>query len=203
MTGMHRRDVMKFSTGAPETDRSKSLISKVVGQWRTNKRYLNKKGGPRVLNLGLNSEFTELVGAVSQDLNPATVLFELERLGSVIRVEGGVKLQVETYVPKGDVLAGFNILGADSEDLTAAVEENLFENPSLPHLHLRTEFDRIRVDVADKIKLWLLKEGQAFHAKVREYISKFDQDVNPDSKYSGGFMKVVLGAFSKVSGGEK
>lgn len=203
MTGLQRRDVLKYASLISQSEGDKSLIAKIIGQWRTQKRYLTKHGAPKVLTLGFNSEFTELVRSVSHDLTPTTVLFELERVGTVVRTEKGVALKMQNYIPKGNVAAGFNILTADSDDLISAVEENLFDNPKLPNLHLRTEYDRVRADAKDELKLRLLKEGQEFHARMRDLISKFDQDVNREPNYMGDFIRVVLGSFSKVSGGNK
>lgn len=199
MTGMHRRDVMRLKgSEAYGGSMGKGLIAKVVGQWRTKKKYLTKSGKPRPLTLGSYAEFAELVASVSQDLSPGAVYFELERVKAVTREGDIVKLNVQNYYPKGDVLAGFNIVERDTEDLICAVEENLFGSSKLPHLHLRTEYDRVRANASEKVKVWLLKEGYAFQVRVRDKIAKFDQDVNPDPKYKGEFIRVALGTFCRI-----
>lgn len=200
MSGMQRKDIARCTAGHSEPSSGKALITKVVGQWQTDKRFLTGKGTPRALTIGQESEFARLVAAVSCDVNPATVLFELERTGSIIRTGESIKLCAETYLPLDDAMAGFNILSMDSDDIISAVEENILTSPRLPHLHLRTEYDRIRADRTEEIKTWLLKEGNAFHTRARNFISKFDEDVNPNPKYRGEFSKVVLGSFSRVRG---
>jgi hypothetical protein len=182
-----------------ETSLSRDVITKVVGQWRQDKRFTTKAGQPRVLSFGeISSQFHELVGTVSQDLNPGTVLFELLRVKAVEETKTGLRLTVQSYVPKGDVVAGFSILANDTDDLTRAVEENVLGNDEVPHLHARTVYDSVRADALPEIKLWLLKEGHQFHGRVREYVSSFDQDINPDATYSGKKSTIVVGSYSRV-----
>lgn len=199
MTGIHRREVSKFKGPVlADEQTSGGLIRKVIGQWQTDSRFLTIRGKPRTLNLGQKSEFAELIRSVSKDLNPATVLFELERLESVIKTDKGVRLTTETHVPRGDPIEGFNYLGRDAEDIVSTVEENVLEDPEIPQLHLRLEYDKVRQDVSEKIKMWFLKEGHAFQIRARDYVSQFDQDVNPELGYKGKFLRVVLSTFSNV-----
>lgn len=199
MSGMQRKDILRCRAEEPESSSSgKALIGKIIGQWQTDRRFLSSNGSPRTLTIGQDSEFAKLVNTVSCDVNQATVLFELERTGSIIRSGRSIRLCMDTYLPLDDALTGFNFLSMDCDDLISAVEENVSMMPGLPNLHLRTDYDRIRADGVDKIKSWFLKEGNAFHTRARNFISKFDQDVNPDQKYSGDFTKVVLGAFSRI-----
>lgn len=198
ITGLNRRNVTNFKDREADWESRKGVVSKVIGQWQTDKRFLTSKGEPRVLDLGPDSEFFKLVQAVSKDLSPATVLFELERIRAVRRTSKGLKLLVEIYVPEGDVIQGLNFLGMDVDGLIGAAEQNLFESPAVPNLHLAVSYDKIRASEDENIRRWLLKEGNSFLIRMRDYVSQFDQDVNPDAKYKGKFMSVLLGTFSKV-----
>lgn len=199
MSGVHRRDVLRLMRSGPAETYEKDLITKVVGLWQTSDKYTTARGIPRVLSLGAeNSDFTKLVLDVSGDLNPGTVLFELERVGAVEQTAKGLKLLIESYVPVGDPTAGFKIYADDSSDLCQSIGENVLKNIELPHLHARTSYDRIRSDKVDEIKKWFLKEGHEFHSKVREKLSEFDQDVNPDPKWKGENVTVSFSSFSNV-----
>lgn len=44
--------------------------------------------------------------SVSKDLNPYTVLFELERIGAVERLSMQARLCAQVATPRGDALAG-------------------------------------------------------------------------------------------------
>lgn len=198
ITGLNRRNVTNFRDREADWESRKGVVSKVIGQWQTDKRFLTSKGEPKVLGVGVDSEFSKLVQAVSKDLNPATVLFELERIKAVKKTPKGLKLLVEIYVPKGDVIQGLNFLSVDVDALIGAAEENLFESPAVPNLHLSVEYDKIRANEYENIRRWLLKEGNLFLIRVRDYVSQFDQDVNPDAMYKGKCMNLLLGAFSKL-----
>jgi len=204
MSGVHRRDVMRLLNQKSEPHYEKDLITKVIGRWQTDEKYITSRGEPRILSYGSDdSEFCALVHSVSKDLNPGTVLFELERVAAVEVTARGLKLLIESYVPKGDPLAGFNILSHDSEDLVSVVEENIFSDPDLPQFHARTVYDNVHPDALDELKRWFLKEGHEFHARVRQKVSQLDQDINPDSKFKGKGLKVVFSSFSAVKKEEK
>jgi len=199
ISGIHRRDVTKFKDEGFSIDASKNLISKIVGQWQTDSDFTTAVNKPRVLSCGFkDSEFDNLVKRISQDLNPATVLFELERLGTAVKSERGVQLHTGTFIPRGDLNQGFKILADDSNDLLNAVEQNLLEENKLENHHLRTTYDGIRSDKVEEIKAWLLKEGSEFHRKARQFISQYDQDVNPVKNFKGKLSKVVLSSFAKT-----
>jgi len=199
MTGIHRRDVLKYSSPEKEQSQVKDFISKIMGQWQNNRSFVTKAGAARVLSIGGDkSEFTALVKSVSGDLNSATVLFELERAEVIERVGSSARLVVDSYTPKGNSEAMFGILEKDLTDIVIAAEENSLASPEIPNLHCRTDYDRIRPAAIPEIKRWLLKEGHAFHARAREFISQFDQDVNPEATFSGKGQKVVVGSYGKV-----
>jgi hypothetical protein len=199
ITGLHRRDVKRLLDENPAVKTAVSLTMRVVGQWRTDPAFMTSARKPRVLSFGTeDSEFHNLVASVSRDLNPATVLFELERVGAVERSSRGLRLVVESYVPTGDFEEGFRILAADFTDLSRSVEQNVIEDPELPHLHARTEYDAVRPENLAEIKRWLIREGHLLHNRTRNYLSQFDQDINPDPEFAGETVRVVLGTFSRV-----
>lgn len=202
--GVHRRDVMRLQEEGLETEGERDLITKIVGQWRGDKRFTTKKGKPKVLSIGgPESEFAQLVASVSQDLNPGTVFFELTRTNAVSVSRDGATLLIESYVPKGDPLAGFQILAKDGEDLVEAVEGNVFLDEELPNFHARTEYDNIRPEAVDRIRRWLLVQGHEFHEKIRNFMSKYDQDVNPDPKFKKKGARIVFSSFSMTELTEK
>lgn len=197
MTGVHRRDALKLmETGVIPTT-AIDLVTKVIGQWQVDERFITKEGAPRILKVtGDKSEFEDLVQSISSDVSPATVLFELERVGAVESSRGGLRLLVGSYVPRGKADEGFGIVAKDIADLVSAVEANVLQKIDPPFFHARTEYDRIRPEGIAALKRWMLREGHQFHARAREAMSKFDQDINPDPKFTGSPVRVVLSGFS-------
>jgi hypothetical protein len=76
------------------------------------------------------------------------------------------------------------------------VEENIFERSSVPNLHIKTFYDNICVSEVENLKRWILKEGAEFHAKMRDYISRFDLDSNPQLFEKKGGARISVGTFS-------
>ena len=199
MTGIHRKDIDRLKEAPPSLSAEESLISRVVGHWQTDRRFITKEGKPRVLTFGfLGSAFGELVESISKELNPATVLFELERTGVVERSPTGIKLLTQSYSPSDKVEYGLTLLADDCGDLMESVQENLSNSHTLPNLHARTVFDKIREEDLDELRSWLKKEGHALHLKARIKLSKLDQEICPKSHYAGKFVKVILGTFSRI-----
>ncbi len=202
MSGMHRRDVMRIYRDEGSVDAAQGLITRIIGQWQQDRRFCTRNGKPRILSFeGPNSDFKRLVSHLSNDLNPATVYFELERTGAVVRTRDGVKLVTRAYVPKGNMKAGFELLANDMDDLVRCVEGNLIGGSKTPHLHGKTEYDNISADAADEIRAWLLREGSALHQKARNFLARFDFDTNSRLKRTGKRIRVALAtfAFSELS----
>ena len=200
MTGVHRPDVLRITEGEGEYKESKNQIVRIVGQWQHNKKFCNPAGKPKVIDIqGKNSEFVKLVQSVSADLNPYTVLFELERSGLAQRTTKGLKLISKLYIPKDNVQGGFDLLAKDMEDLIFAVSENIFEQPIYPNLHIRTEYDNIPAKFIEPVRKWLLEEGSAVHRKARKFLSEKDADFTPNLKdKSDGKLRVSFGTYTRI-----
>ncbi|MCI5065331.1 DUF6502 family protein [bacterium] len=202
VTGLQRKDIKRLQSNPPEEGEA-TLLAKILGQWQGDRRFSTARGKPRVLSIeGAESEFSQLVAAVSKDLKPHTVLFELERIQAVHRSERGIKLLDGALSVTDDVLGGLEFLTEDISDLFHSVEENLFQHLTVPHLHIRTVYDNICVSALPKIRLWILENGSAFHEAARNYISQFDKDLNPKLFHEEGGARVSVGSvsFSSLSG---
>ena len=199
MTGMHRRDISRLYQSSTTKKQAPSLIARLIGQWQHDRRFSTKAGRPRVLSYeGADSEFAALVRSVSKELNSYTLLFELERIGAIEKTTGGIRLLAGSFVPRGDLKEGIDLLSKDMEDLMSAVEENVSELSDVPHLHLKTEYDNVPETLTPLIREWLLKEGSSFHQRARDFISGFDRDINPDVEDDGTRIRVAVGTFSRV-----
>lgn len=200
VTGVHRHDMNRiFREKRPPIRRAASLLARVVGVWESDKRFCNSSGQPRVLSVdGEDSEFRELVLAVSKTLNPGTVLYGLLRAGSVVHAPRGVRLVKAPVSHRKDPARVYELLARDVESLIEASEYNVRHNPEPRNLHLRTEYNNIFKSDIPKIRNWLINEGRKFHARARKFLAKSDLDLNPDRAARGeaaGY-RVVLGAFS-------
>lgn len=182
MTGIHRRDVVRIYKVGNKKVNEIDLISKIIGLWSYGGKYLNKKGKPRDLIFdGNDSEFAELVYAVSSELKPSTILFEMQR-ANYVKVDGNkVKLQNKAAVSNKDLEAGFHMLSDDIGDLITAVTKNLYTDTR--QLHAKTIYDAIPESFLPEIREWMLNKGAKYHDEVSRYLAGFDQDINPKKKY--------------------
>lgn len=197
VSGVHRKDVSRILAEGGPVRVGANLITRVIAHWEQDKRFCTKAGKPKVLDCeGRESEFAELVKSVSAELNPYSVLYELERMGTVERSDKGLRLQQGSSVSPSSLKEGFAMLARDTEDLMEAVEDNLSGEFEPPNLHLRTEYDNILVDAVPKVRAWLIEEGSSLHRRARAFLSQYDKDVSPSDKPGG--IRVVLGAFSRV-----
>lgn len=199
MTGVHRPDVMRLYKSAETPEPKKNIITRIMGQWQSDKKFTTARGTPRTLEIeGKSSEFAKLVHAVSADLNPYTVLFELERQAVVERTSRGLVLKKQAHIPTGDLTEGFQFLSRDANDLIFAVEENLFGQADPPNLHMNTEYDNVSTRHLPEIRRWFLREGSAFHAKARRFLSQFDKDINKRLADNEPSARVAVCAFSRI-----
>lgn len=206
MTGVHRKDVDRLLGEDRELKLSSNIISRVLALWQFDKRFLGQQRQPRLLSFeGKGNDFSKLVSLVSNDVNPSTILFELERSGTVERTERGLRLLNKIALSGSE--EGLSLLAADQSDLFLAVEENILTTPEIPNLHLKTEYDNIPPEDLPEIRDWFLREGSAFHERARAFLSRFDRDVqSPISRGTGALpanttrpsdrARVALGTFS-------
>ena len=201
MTGIHRADVLRLSKGEEvKSDKtSANIVNRLIAQWQSDKRFVTSTGKPRILTFdGKEGEFAKLINSVSSDPNPYSILFELERIGAVETTPRGIRLKTQEYIISSDVKQSFSHLAQDSDDLITAVEENIFVSPEDPNLHLRTEYDNIGTKSLPVIRRWLVKEGSAFHRRMREFLAKYDRDLNKKIVDRSPPVRVAVCSFSRI-----
>ena len=197
MTGVQRPEIKRV-LGTSDIKPAKDYVSRVIGLWSGSKMYSNSKG-PLPLALDSSSpSFHSLVTSVSTDLNPRTVLFELERLNLVKIKDDLAVLRTNHYSTFGDEWKTLHLGANDVSDLLTILQENAAQRHEVPHLQARTEFDNVPDEAVEKIRAWLLEIGSLFHKRVHRYLSQKDKDINPKISSKRGRNRVVLGTFSRV-----
>lgn len=193
MTGVHRPDVAAILLNHEHKSlQIDNVLTRVLGTWQGHRKYVTRNGRPRTLTaVGHNSEFSDLVRSVQRDLNPYSILFELERAGTIERTRNGVRVCRRFHLPSRSVETGFSILGADVSDLIFSVEENVTVIGEPPHLHIRTEYDQVPLTVLPMVQRWLRAQGSAFHRRARRFLSNLDVEVNPPAHRSGTLTEMV------------
>ena len=201
MTGVHRKDIARFAKSSEEKSNVSSPLARVMVQWKFDSRFSRPKGTPRPLSIeGRESEFANLVHSVlGGDINGYAILSEMERRGAIQRRDGQAVLVWQDFAPIPEETKGISMLAADLEDLMLAVEENIYHQESIPHLHLKTDYDNIAQEFLNEIRHELLREGSAFHEKINQILSKYDVDLNPALAGKPAGVRVAVGAFSFIN----
>ena len=88
------------------------------------------------------------------------------------------------------------MLSQDVNWISKSIQENITAEDTCPNLHARTIFDNIPESDVQTIKKWILEFGKKTHQQIRDYLSKFDRDLNPGRKINEKKAKVILGTFS-------
>lgn len=198
MTGLQRKDVGELLGTEEEAGVPSGLLMKVIGCWQHDARFCEKDGRPRKLQLE-NGEFEDLVRSVSTDLNHYTLLFELERLDAVTRIDKNtIELKSEVLNLSPDTGSALQLLATDLEHLTNCVTENIFNPQPIPNLHIKTQYDNISAEDIDEIRTKILELGTKFHADIRALLSMYDKDFNPLLHKKQGGVSIVVGSFSEV-----
>ena len=177
ITGLHRREVQRLITDQPKEGATVgTLPARVLSRWESEKRYSSNRGAKALSFGGPESDFSQLVQLVSKDLHPGTVLFQLERSGSVAIEGDRVRMIKGSFNPSQDLEQGIGLLSGDLSDLVMAVQENLETVRPIPNLHAKTEFDNINPEAVPTIRKWFFEEGSKFHQRAREFLAKHDLD---------------------------
>ena len=195
MTGITRREIARIEEQEVFLEDGASLVARVLGEWQGDKHYLDSKGKPRPLSIKrADNEFSELVSYVSNDVSPAAVLFELERLELVKKKGDEVVLLKGENVNTKDEIRSLNLLMRSVETLAQSTTENLYERNQIRNLNTRTEYDNIFEDAIPRLRKWLLREGAKFHERARKEFSKYDKDLSPDDERKGS-ARIVLTSY--------
>lgn len=197
ITGVHRKDVTAIVNGERRENSNVDLLTKVLGQWQMDKKF-SSSGKPKPLTcLGTESEFFELVRKVNKEINPYTVLFELERANLLERTDNKVIAIAKEFVPAGNAEDIFEMYEPDGADLIAAVEENAI-GTGPKHFHLRTAFDNIPFSDLKEIEKWVFEEGEKFHRRARAKLARYDRDMSnkTTSEKATGRVSVTLFHYS-------
>ncbi|MCB0346550.1 MAG: hypothetical protein KDD66_15635 [Bdellovibrionales bacterium] len=196
-TGLHRADVKRIYLQEKTRELQYSgIASRVLGQWEQDARFLTKSGAPKILSAtGERNEFVQLVESVTTAVNPATVLFQLQRIGSVEKTARGLRLIKREALFSADAREAFEMIAENIESQVAAGVENLEQTNTVKNVYIRTDFNNIDPSELPTIRRWLLKKSHDFHRSIRNYLAKYDQDMNPRPGRKGG-AKLCVSSFS-------
>lgn len=129
ITGVHRRDVKTFRSGADEEDTPQKtpMLATVIGRWLSDPEFTSAGGAPLPLPLSdeTGPSFNALVVSISRDIRPRAVLDEMLYRGLITQSETEISLNVDALAGPADLEQKLHFLGHNVGDHMAASVENL------------------------------------------------------------------------------
>ena len=129
LTGLSRKEVKRLSSISTDeltaAAMGRNRATRVLAGWTTDQRF-STGGIPKVLSLdSIEEGFQSLVEAYSGDITPIAMLAVLEQGGCIERVDGGVALIRNAYLPMTTTSDRLNILGTDVGELIHTIAHNI------------------------------------------------------------------------------
>ncbi|MEM8741904.1 MAG: DUF6502 family protein [Pseudomonadota bacterium] len=143
LTGLQRKDLrQRRDAAAVDPAPGAGPLPRVILAWQTLPAYQRDTGGPRPLpRLGPAPSFESLVGEISRDMHPRTLLDELARQNLVaIDAEERIELRAPAFLPH-DEADRLGYLGANLGDHAMAACANLTDEPSRPFFERAAHFN--------------------------------------------------------------
>lgn len=150
---------------------SRQRTARVIHGWRTDPQYLDESGAPAVLPISSDQvSFYSLVKRYGGDVTPVSVLKELERTGSIRRLEpSSISLRKASVRMKGYNNEALVEASLRLHDLGTSFLKGL-ESPDAPVFH---GFQELKVDSGDAAALFqktFAERGASLLAGVERWI---------------------------------
>lgn len=161
LTSLRRAEVKRLLTEVVKTEvalaKRQPRTHRVLTGWRTDRRYLDRKGLPRRLPMqGRSGSFVSLVKAFAGDVPPRAVLEELRRVHAVREV--GQYLELANHRPRRDKsIQGLMEILLDGLDAATPVSSD----PT-------SRLQRVALQAADVLDLKLMQERASI--SVNEFL---------------------------------
>lgn len=159
LTGVHRKELrrQRLEEGAEAEPPVVTRTSAVLARWLGSAAFLDAEGKPATLaRSGPAPSFDALVGSVTRDVRPRTVLDELLGNG-VVRLEGeAVALNADAFVPRDGDAAQMFYFARNLHDHLAAAGANVLAvqapGGTAPFLDRAVHYDGLSAEAAGRLE---------------------------------------------------
>lgn len=181
-TGIHRREVTRLTTQAPQAARpaSKSLAAEVLAQWLSDHSLHDEHGALIPLKRqGPAPSFEALARSVTQDVHPRSVLEELCRLRVVAhdQAEDTVSLLRASFVPDGDKPQMLAFLADNVGDHLSGAVQNVIGQTTRKHFDQAVFADELSAESLNVIRQFVSRQWQGL---LREAVPLLEQRIEAD-----------------------
>lgn len=167
ITGLQRKDIkiihMLSDESVSEANHTGPL-SRVIAHWRSAPGYQDENGTPLSLTKsGLTPSFDSLVGMISHDIHPRTILDDLLSLDHVVVDEGKITLTADAFLPRTneDALLGYLANNLGDHATTAVANVLAAPNPA-PYFERAVHYNRLSA--------YSLKELEALSRRLQQQV---------------------------------
>jgi hypothetical protein len=191
LTGLTRKEVQTLLAQQTDSDDATAeeynRAARVIAGWLRDSKFSDGHGHPAPLPLhGKRGSFSALVKAYSGDIPVRAMLDELLHTGAVERLKNGnICLRTRGYIPQKSAPEKLHILGADTADLIATIDHNVYVAPHQPRFQRKVMYDNIPIEAAQEFRAIAAARGQELLESLDRWLSNRDRDVNPTTKGSG------------------
>lgn len=200
LTGLTRREVDRLvrlpepKEGTPERY---NRAARVLSGWAEDPQFLDAEGQPRVLPLEGPHSFSEVVRLYSGNTPPRAVLDELERVGSVERIDGDhVRLLKPYYEPVSGKQEEekLNILGIAAGDLLETISHNIRRDAGTPSFYQQEIYERFPSERLPALRRLLARHCDQF-ADRSDRVLLQQLKAEDESKGGTGTKRVGVGVY--------
>lgn len=203
LTGLNRKEIRRLTSDEPAKTRAPmaSYATAVAAQWRTNRRWRDRTGNPKVLPRRTDNNtlsFDDLVRSVTTDHRPSAVFDELKRLGFVENEGEKVRLVPASFFSSNDQEDRLARASENIEDHMAAAVTNIIE-PSSRFLDQSVYSDELSEASAATLHTLMREEWQRTFNTVLEKAIALETDDAKHSRVAKTRMRVGMYFYSGKS----
>ncbi len=203
LTGLNRKEIRRLTSAEPDKERPPmaSYATAVAAMWRTNRRWRDREGNPKVLprrsTTGNTLSFDDLVRSVTTDHRPAAVFDELTRLGFVEMADESVRLITTNFLSSSDPDDKLARPTENLEDHLAAAVTNII-GPSPKFLEQSIYSDELSEMSAETLHTLVRGEWQRTFNTVIEKAIALETDDAKQSRVAKTRMRIGMYFYSET-----
>ena len=203
LTGLNRKEIRRLTSDEPDKERPPmaSYATAVAAMWRTNRRWRDREGNPKVLPRRTTNSvlsFDDLVRSVTTDHRPAAVFDELSRLGFVESKGENVSLVTTNFFSSPDDEDKIARPSENIEDHIAAAVTNILE-PDPKFLEQSVFSDELSEASAETLQLLMREEWKRTFNTVLEKAIALEADDAKCNRVAKTRMRVGMYFYSEKS----
>ena len=191
LTGLTRKDVNLLlaepSSRADVANAHRNRAARVLSAWVRDPHYAGPDGHPKAIPLDGPDGFAELVRLHGGDVPARAVLDELQRVGSVQTLAGGlIGLRQRAFVPNNSVVQKLAILGTDVSELIQTISHNIEHGATDARYQRKVMHVGIPIEALPAFREMSARQSQALLEGLDAWLTEHDIEHLPRAGLPAG-----------------